>query len=419
MVHARNPEPQMLRHARWNRAFAVIRDEHGHRRQVTLGAWPHDGPSPEARRAYHALLARWHAEQRGDKATAALAGVEPDANLTVADAAARWLAHCEVYYRHPDGTPTSEVASCSAAVDPLVELYPHERARDFSCKKLKVVRDRMVRGDPTVAERRGWCRTLTNQATGRIRRMFKWLVSEELVPVSVHAALCTLPPLKRGRTDARESKPTRPVSDADVTATLPHLPAVVADMVRLQFLVGMRPIELCTMTTAEIDRSESIEAGCWVFRPAQSKLSYRGRAVEYVLGPQAVVIVRAYLKANPAAPLFSPTESEQKRCAEMRERRRSKVQPSQVDRRLANPQHKPRDRYDTMAYGHAVRRGAKRAGLEVWSPHALRRAVATRIRAKFGAEAARAALAHQTLDMTALYAHRDLKAAAQVAKAIG
>ena len=40
-------------------------------------------------------------------------------------------------------------------------------------------------------------------------------------------------------------------------------------------------------------------------------------------------------------------------------------------------------------------------------------------REKFGAEAARAALAHQTLDMTALYAHRDLKAAAQVAKAIG
>ncbi len=417
MSQPRNSQPRMLRHPRTNRAFIFIRDEHGKRRQVALGEWD----SQEAQRRFHQELARWHARQRGGEAVAALIAAEHDANLTIADAVARWLVYCEGYYRHPDGSPTSEAASCEVAVDPLLELFADEPAREFGSKKLRTVRERMIAGDPEVAakQRRGWCRTVANLATGRIRRCFKWLASEELVSASVHASLCTLPPLKRGRTEARESKPTKPVSDADVAATLPHLPPVVADMVRVQHLVGMRPGELCAMTTAELDRSESVTAGCWVFRPSQSKLSYRGRAVEYPIGPRVVAILSRYIKADPAAPMFSPSESEQQRREELRAARKTKVQPSQENRRLAQPRHTPGDRYDTMAYGHAVRRAAKRAGVETWSPHALRRAVATRIRAKFGAEAARAMLAHQSLDMTALYAHRDLKTGMEIASKIG
>ena len=71
--------------------------------------------------------------------------------------------------------------------------------------------------------------------------MFKWGASRELLTVAVYQALATVPGLKRGRTEARETAPVGPVADAVVDATLPALPAVVADMVRLQRLTGCRP----------------------------------------------------------------------------------------------------------------------------------------------------------------------------------
>src|SRR5690606_3552767 len=380
------------------------------------------GATAEAQRAYRLLRGKGYAVARDD-AAAALAAlpIEAGADLTIADLVARWLAFCESYYQHADGSDTTETDQCLRASRPLLELFADEPARQFGPKKLRAVRERMIAGDPKLPadRRRGWCRTQANAAVARIRRLFRWGAAEELVPASVHAALCTLPALKRGRTPARESEPTKPVSDADVEKTLRELPPMVADMVRLQHLVGMRPCELCRMTTAEVDRTEELHAGVWVFRPAVSKLSYRGRQVEYPLGPRAVEIVKRYLRADPHAPLFSPAASEAIRHAEMRAHRRTKVQPSQQDRRARSPRRPPGDRYDTRSYGHAIRYASKRAGVPKWGPHALRRAVATRVRAQFGIEAARVMLAHQTGAMAELYAHRDLKSAAEIAAKIG
>jgi len=92
----------------------------------------------------------------------------------------------------------------------------------------------------------------------RIRRMFKWAVAEELVPASVSQALAAMPGLRRGRTDARETEPILPVDDATVEATLPCLPEVVADMVRLQRMTGMRPAEVCILRPSDLDRSGDV-----------------------------------------------------------------------------------------------------------------------------------------------------------------
>ncbi len=64
--------------------------------------------------------------------------------------------------------------------------------------------------------------------------------------------------LKRGRCHAPEAPKIVPVSDAVVEATLPHLTAVVADMVRLQRLLGCRPGEICDLTPRIIDRSKAV-----------------------------------------------------------------------------------------------------------------------------------------------------------------
>lgn len=97
-----------------------------------------------------------------------------------------------------------------------------------------------VEDDPTRDEPR-----YINDNIDRIRRLFKWAVAHELIPVTVHQALTAVPDLRRGRTAARENEPVMPVSDAVIEATIPFLRTVVADMVRLQRLRGCRPDEVC------------------------------------------------------------------------------------------------------------------------------------------------------------------------------
>ena len=54
-----------------------------------------------------------------------------------------------------------------------------------------------------------------------------------------------------------------------------------------------------------------------------------------------------------------------------------------------------------------------------WSPNRLRHAAATAIRKEYGAEAARTVLGHSELDVTEIYAERDLAMAARVAAEMG
>lgn len=417
MELVRNAEPRMLKHARTNRAFIVVRERDGRRRQIALGEWD----TPEASRRYHQELARWHARQRGGEAEVALLEVERNANLTIAGAAARFALHTEAHYRLPDGTPTGEADNLARAIAPLLELFADEPLADMTPRMLKLVRQRMVEGDPTLPaeERRGWCRTYANASVKQIRRFVKWCVAEGFVSPVVHAGLCALAPLKEGRTNARESKLPQAVPDDVVRMTLPFLPSqVLRDMVLLHRLIGCRSGELCRMVSSEIDRSESVREGSWVFRPTRAKQHSRGRVAAYPLNALAIAIVKRYLRADPRQALFSPAQSEQQRHELMREHRETKVQPSQVDRRVNDPKRPPSDQYGPRSYGHAVRDAARRAGAPHWSPHDLRRAAATEAAVSDGIDGARALLGHKHVDVTKLYAARDLRMAADVSQRI-
>jgi hypothetical protein len=63
-----------------------------------------------------------------------------------------------------------------------------------------------------------------NLNIGRIRRIFKWAVSKEILPVTTYQALTTLEGLRKGHTVAKESIPIKPVAAEYVEAVLPFLP---------------------------------------------------------------------------------------------------------------------------------------------------------------------------------------------------
>lgn len=212
--------------------------------------------SPESQRRYQQVVAEWLASGRQQPG-----GLEP---LLVVELIARYWHHVKDYYRKPDGTPTSEQHNVREALKPLKDIYERESAAEFGPLKLKAVHQHMID--------KGWCRTNINRAISRIKRMFRWAVENELVPGSSHHALAALSGLRAGRSEARESEPVKPVADAVVGATVPHMTPMLRAMVQLQRLTGMRPAEVCLMRTCDIDISGSV----WIYKPHRHKTEHHG-----------------------------------------------------------------------------------------------------------------------------------------------
>jgi integrase len=133
-----------------------------------------------------------------------------------------------------------------------------------------------------------------------------------------------------------------------------------------------------------------------------------------LIGPQAQAVLAPYLDRDPQAYCFSPAESEKIRIAARRQLRRTKVQPSQLNRSKPRARRKPGDVYSRVSYMRAIRRGCDRAGVPRWCPNQLRHLAATKLRAKYGLEAAQVILGHKKADVTQIYTARDLAKATEI-----
>jgi integrase len=330
-----------------------------------------------------------------------------DLDVCVCDLAARYLMHCEIYYRDTNGKRTSSYdGACMAirALEPFFDLP----AVQFGPLRLQSMRALLVdKGRPRVT---------CNRIVKAVRRVFKWAASQELIPASVSDALATVEPLRAHRTAAPELPPVKPVSDDVLEATLAHLPKTVADMARIHRLTGARPSELCSMRPCDIDRSD---AEVWAYRPATHKTAWRGEERVIHIGPKAQAILEPYLHRPADKFCFSPRESEVARRGEQRANRKSPVQPSQRKRRRKNPKRPAGDHYTKDSYRRAINRAAKAAGVEEWFPNQLRHSAATEIRKIFGIEASSTRLGHKSLDVTLVYAERNLQLSRDVARQIG
>ena len=367
-----------------------------------------------AQAQYDRLIGEWIANGRHLPTT--LAGEAP-ADLTVNELVVAFLRWGDEYYRRPDGSPTKEPENLRLAMRQLCRLYGETPAARFGPLALRSVREAWI------AE--GLCRAEVNRRASRLRRLFKWGAGRELVTVTVHQSLQAVEPLKLGRTGAREAAPVGAVPLAFIEEILPFLGRQVAAMVRLQLLTGSRPGEIAMMRTVDLDTTGAV----WFFNPPTHKMSYRGRPRRIALGPQAQEILREWLRPELEAFLFQPREADEERRAAQRVTRKSKVQPSQRDRRKAAPKKKPGEQYDTASYRRAIHYAIQRANQErakrkeapmpVWSPHAIRHLRATQLQREFGWEVARATLGHAGVDCTAIYVERDERLASEAALRVG
>lgn len=367
-------------------------------RDYFLGPWN----SEPSKRRYEEIISEWLSN--GRKMPEPVHVDEEFGEITVVELIVRYLSFAEQHYRK-NGKPTQELSAIKSALAGLRKLYGRSTAAHFGPKKLKTVRQLFID--------QGLARTTCNKYTYLIVRFFKWACEEELVPAHLHHGLTTVRSLQRGRTKARETDAVKPVDDATVEATLEHLGPIVADMVRLQRLTGMRPIEVCTVKPCDIDRSGEI----WLYSPEVNKNEHHGKSRIVPIGPRGQELLAPYLMRDYDSYCFRPDETNEQHYRERRLSRTSRT--NFQERRVEHPKLKPGESYTTATYRRAIQRAAKRATVSQWSPNQLRHAAGTEIRKQFGLEAAQVSLGHSTANTTQIYAERDLSKAIEVARQVG
>jgi integrase len=422
-----NRIPSYRLHKPTNQAIVVIRGK-----MLYLGRYG----SVESRAEYNRVIAEWLAQGSGAPSPAPQA-TEAGSDLRVSELILVYFRYVQGYYLK-DGELTTEVGVIRQVLKVVRELYGHTLAKDFGPLSLKACQDAMIA--------RGWSRKSINRQAIRIRAMFKWAASREMLPAAIHQALQTVEGLRKGRSTAKERPPVLPVADEVVAKTLAHLSPTVAAMVRLQRLTGMRPQEVVALRSLDIDMSDP---SCWVYKPGRHKGEHHERDRIVFIGPKAQEVLRPFLSLSISGFLFSPDCSEAERNARRRAERKTPLYESHVEHQARKRKGRARrplgDHYTGGTYRQAIHRACDRAfphpalaGIPEkdltydqreelktwrkahrWHPHTLRHSAATSIRGQYGLEAAQAVLGHSELRTTQIYGERSLDAARQVMRDIG
>lgn len=405
--------PSYRLHKPSGQARVIIDGEH-----VYLGLYA----SPESHERYARLIAERAASSNGGrtKQNGRLTGApvpigNPD--LQICELVVAYMKFAKSYYTK-DSEKGKECTEIRLALRPLLQLYTNEKARNFGPLALKAVRQFMVDSDLS--------RGVINHRVNKIKRMFKWAVSEELVPPSVYEGVRTVTGLLYGRTTARESEPIKPVDKEWVDAILPFVWPPVAAMIQVQWFAGMRPGEVVLMRPCDIDMSGDI----WIYEPLDHKNRWRNHRRLIPLGPKTQAIVRPFLDRPADQYIFSPREGEVATNAERRKNRKTPMTPSQAKRKpKKHSRRAKRDRYDTYSYRRAITYGIEQANkkrkeqnqpqVPDWCPLQIRHSRATEVRKQHGLEAAQVALGHKNANITEVYAERNLALAIEIAKESG
>jgi integrase len=295
------------------------------------------------------------------------------------------------------------IATALEAVDRLFGELP---ADQFDSLNLQAVRDYLLNRTSKRDPRKKLCRNYVNSLIGTVQTAWDWLAAQKLVPTSAADNLRKVRSIRAGFGGV-EAETVIPVTDQDVAATLPKLNHVVAAMVRLQRLTGMRPGEVCIMRRCDLaTRTDETlrpansppvtakkigEALVWFYAPSDHKNKAKGKPRLIALGPQAQSLLKPFLDREQTAYLFSPREGRQSWQGKPGKR---------------SPGSRAGNRYTTQSYGRSIRYACERAQVPVWAPNRLRHAAASAVADAEQFDLASDLLGHSTPSTTSVYVSR-------------
>ncbi len=365
-------------------------------RSIYLGTDP-----VEADNRYHRVISEWIGRGRKPK-------VDPD-EITIVEILARFKT--EYVEQHFDNRRSKE--NLLHLLETLKASYGSFPAVSFGPQSLKSLQRGLVAQEFS----RSWC----NRTVFAIRRLFRWAVSEELVPPSVIQGLNAVETLRKGHTTAKDSRARRPVSDVDFFALEKYVTPTVWTILQLLRLTGARPSELLQLRPGDIDRS----AATWCARLSEHKTAHHGKDRVLWFGKDArALLVPVLLRKRDGEYLFSPKDAVSEKAAPLDKRRREgqPETPRETDRTLGVF-------YLPAALCRCVARAVDKANADTdrkdlpkvrkWTPYELRHTAATRARAAAGLDGAQTLLGHANADVTQVYAQIADEKGRQIAELIG
>lgn len=361
--------------------------------------------SPKSRERYDRLITKWLANGRRLLTTTL-------SDLTVTELISAYWRDASTNYQ------SNHLHKIKVGLRPLKRLYGSTKANEFGPLALQLVRQSMIDA--------GLARTTINATIILIRGVFKWGVAHQLVEPGVLQGLQAVNGLRRGRTDAREPEPVKPVPQAYIDAIQPYVSRQVWALVQLQLLTGARAGELVGIRPVDLNTQGNV----WVYTPPTHKNAHHGHERTIYIGPRGQEVIRPFLLRPVDAYLFSPREAIADRAAKAQAHRRPDQMPSpRKTNRVV------RDHYDVNSYRKAIQRGCDRAfpppdSLDGdsfkkwqkehrWHPHQLRHNAATFIRREEGIEVARIILGHRSAGVTEIYAEQDREKAIEAIQRLG
>ncbi|WP_010587125.1 tyrosine-type recombinase/integrase [Schlesneria paludicola] len=295
--------------------------------------------------------------------------------MTINELVLLYVEHARSYYAK-DGKPNDEFHCIASAVRPLLDLAGETAISDFGPLSLKAVRESMIQSNAD-QERKPWTRDYINKAVSRIRRVFKWGVSQELFGPAVLQRLQSLEPLLKGRTDAKDNPARSAVPLETIEAVRNEVKERIRDMMDIAVLTGARPGELVYLTVEMIDSSADVLR---VVLP-EHKMRYKGRRRVLYFGPKAQLIVKKHIKGKSKKDRLFPI-------------RRG-------------------------TFSNSIKRACDKLKIPRFTGHWLRHNAGTQFRKLGGLDAAQVMLGHSHADVTQIYADADDEQAIEIAREHG
>jgi integrase len=192
----------------------------------------------------------------------------------------------------------------------------------------------------------------------------------------------------------------------------------------VQLHSAARAGELVALRVGDLDRTDP---EVWTYTPALHKGAWRGKGRVIYLGRRCQEALAPLLDAagGPDAYVFSPARSEAGRQAARSAARATPRWDSHLARNArkragAGRRRPPGAHYTTASFRQALERACDAAGVPRFTPHRLRHLAATRARAEFGVDVARALCGHSLASVTEVYSHEvDRQLALKAVKAFG
>lgn len=164
----------------------------------------------------------------------------------------------------------------------------------------------------------------------------------------------------------------------------------------------------------------------WLYVPDSHKTEHHGQFRAVPIMPVVQRLLDPLLRRAKNAFLFCPIESMQQFREKQRIERKTKVQPSQLDRSKASPKKKPGRKYQSNEYRKAIERACERVNerrakakqelISNWFPHQLRHAASAAVAdAEGNLRGSQALLGHASPRTTEGYAKLSFRGAVSAA----